>query len=134
MNSLRSFFPPTLSRERELAEIKCNLIIDAFNQLADFESERLRAERALRISRRVFTYSVKEINDGWRILYKEVSPNSQEEKLDDDVQWSIPFKILNKILFHRHDAHEGKCWVNANKIIPQGFFDESILNEINKDW
>ena len=134
MNSLRSFFPPTLSRERELAEIKCNLIIDAFNELVDFESKRLKEERALRISKRVFTYSVKEINDGWRVLYKEVSLNSEEGKLDDDIQWSTPFKILNGVLFHRHDAHEGRCWINADKVIPQGLFDESTLNEINKGW
>lgn len=130
MNSLRSFFPHTLSRERELAEIKCNLLIDAFNELVDFEQKRLNEEKALKLKQRKFIYSIKEIEDGWRILHRESeTPNG----FDDDVTWSTPFKIINDVLFHG-STHQGRSHINANKLIPQGLFDESRLNEINKDW
>jgi hypothetical protein len=48
--------------------------------------------------------------------------------------WSRPFKIINGVLFHSEVAHNGTVYTSATNLIPQGIFDESTLESINKGW
>ena len=131
MKSIHYNPPATLKREKELLEAKCDLLIEAFNQLCDEESKRLREEEKAALAARVFTYSIKELPDGWRILYKE---SISEPIREDDKQWSTPFKIINGVLLHGESAYNNKHWFNATKLIPQGLFDEAQLETLNQGW
>jgi len=123
--------PSTLMRERELVETKIDLLIEAFSQLCTDEIDRFAKERKKLLASRKFKYSIREIEEGWKILYKESTIHVDPKT---DVQWSTPFKIVNGILFHRESAYKSISYSSADKIIPQGLFDESILEEINKKW
>ena len=131
MKSINYSPPATLKREKELLEAKCDLLIEAFNQLCTEESNRLREEEKKALAARVFVYSIKPLPDGWRMLYKE---STSEPIRDDDKQWSVPFKIINGVLLHSSYAHEGKHYNSATKLIPQGLFDENQLETINQGW
>lgn len=135
MNSITYTIPNTLVKEKEILEAKCNLLIEAFNQLCKEESERLAEEKKQKLANVKWKYSIKSIENGWRILYKEMS---EETKIEDSnvssEGWSRPFKIVNGVLFHSADAYRQKCYTKANELIPQGIFDESTLEAININW
>jgi hypothetical protein len=140
MSTLKSFpydVPATLEREKLLVIEKCNLLLEAFDQLCKEEKERIKQERINKLNSRVFEYSIRELdnfgNGGWKVLYKEATAETSVGE-DSDIAWSIPFKIINGVLIQSRDHFKSRSWENANKLIPQGLFDESSLTEINKGW
>lgn len=131
MEYLTTNVPSTLFDELKVLENVLNLLIINFNKRCADENERIREERAKRRNSRIFEYSIKTIEDGWRILYKEATNPIGE---DSDKSWSKPFKIINGVLFYREHAFKGSHNTDATNLIPQGLFDESTLEQINKDW
>lgn len=131
MKSIYYSVPATLQREKEILEAKCDILIEAFNQLCKEEEVRIKKERQKAINSIEWNYSIKEIEGGWRILYK-CAANPVEGY--DNEGWSKPFKIVNGVLFYAEFYHKQKGYISADKLIPQGIFDESTLESINKGW
>lgn len=131
MKSITGFIPTTLQREHKILVEKCDLLIEAFNQLCNEENNRLKEEKQVRLASRTFNYSIKEIGEGWRVLYREASELVGES---DEKVWSKPFKIINGVLIHRENSHENTSYVTATRLIPQGLFDETTLETINIGW
>lgn len=124
--------PETLKREEEITVEMIELIKEAFQQLINEERDKLQKEKIKKRNERKFTYTIKDIENGWKVLFKESIEHTGEE---DDKQWSVPFKVVNNVLFHSESSYERKSWSNATKLIPQGHYPEGInLEAINKDW
>lgn len=133
IESLYYSVPETLISEKELVINTCNMIIKAFNDKCVKERERIQEELNERRNNRVYEYSIKTLEDGSRILHKKATEETKTND-DNDECWSKPFYIINGVLFHTEYAYRSKSWCNATKLIPQGIFDESTLESINKDW
>jgi hypothetical protein len=153
---MKSFYysiPSSLSKAKELVETKCDLLIEAFNELCKEENKRIQDEKIRAREARVWIYHVKKIEDDWMILYKETTsatrlpePTTNYSYSEWNDGWSTPFKIINGVLIKReygfpgnkeYGTSERKCnssYPSADKLIPQGLFDISILDEINKGW
>lgn len=131
MDSITCGVPETLRRERKVLEDTCNLLIKVFNERCEKENKKLKEERQARLKARVFRYSIKTIDDNWRILYKEaINPI----KYELNQGWSRPFKIINGVLIHADHMYKSAAWQTATDRIPQGLFDEATLETINRDW
>lgn len=123
MQSIYYDVPSTLKREREILEAKCDLLIEAFNQLCVVEKERLREEKEKLLASRVFRYSVKDVGNGWSVLYKETDTVIQGRT--DDKQWSKMFKILNNVLIIADTGIDNKSWMEPTELLGE----ERILED-----
>ena len=88
--------------------------INAYHELQNIKRKELEANRQ-------WNYEVKTLDGtwfGWSLLYK--SAITPVEGNDDNEQWSSPFKIINNVLFHAENSYNSKCYMSANKQIPQG--------------
>lgn len=117
ITSLFYDIPSTMKAEHALLEIKCNLLIEAFNQLCKDEKERLRLLKVEQLAAREFIYTYEHIGDDWWILHKEAKNPVKDS--EDNTQWSIPFKIVNNVMIHREHAYERKSYAAATKMLPK---------------
>lgn len=148
MKSFHYSIPSTLEETKKLVETKCDLLIEAFNQLCKEEIKRIEDEKKSKKETRVWTYSIKTIENDWMILYKETTPETRlpESYSEWNDAWSTPFKIINGVLFKREYGFAGKkeygtsergssiSYTSADKLIPQGLADLSVIDANNKDW
>lgn len=141
MKSIYYSVPSSLTKEKEILEAKCDLLIEAFNQLCKEEEARIVLEKKEKANSRIFNYSIKELDGGWKCLYKEAT---DETKIGDDrdIQHSKPFKIMNGVLFHGdfNPSIGGKSlskyssFGEPTKLIPQGLFDKTEEQLLEIKW
>ena len=125
--------PSTLVREQDLLEIKCNLLIEAFNQLCKEEDARIKEEQKKLLSERKFKYSIKSIKDGYLILYKEAE--SPIFGKDDNNQWSRPFKVINNVLVFSENVYMSKSYFKATEALGEQRILEPDFNpELLNNW
>ena len=139
MKTLPYTIPTTLTKEKELLIAKCDLLIEAFTELCKEESKRLDKIKEEALANRQFTYSILTDKNGWKRLYKECTPETIVDKDPNSKGQSSAFKIINNVLFYAHYDEKAKSYCEytntaANKLIPQGIFDESTLESININW
>jgi hypothetical protein len=125
-NKIRNFYydvPITLKAEETIVAAECDVKILAFNEKCIEEIKRINAERELRLKNRTWQYSVKEMENGWKMLFKKAVEPSGEK---DDEQWSKPFRIINNVLIHKEYCFERQHWATATDRIPQGLVCEGF--------
>jgi hypothetical protein len=131
MKTITYSIPQTLLKEKELLEAKCDLLIEAFNQLCKEEDNRLREEKKKTLENRIFKREIIDLENGWRII--QDTAINPVEKAEDNIKWSKKFKIINNVLFHDENAYKSMSWSYLNDLIPQGFFTEQQLKELESN-
>jgi hypothetical protein len=118
MSSAIYDIPKSLEAEAKIIANAFNVVIKEFEVRCAVEKKRIYEERNNKLNARVWIYSVQEIDmeGDWMVMYKEASHSTITGE-SSDVQWSIPFKIINNALIQSRNAW--KNTLTGGKILEQ---------------
>ena len=116
--------PTKLTLQAEKLTKKISDLTNKFQAKIDDYNDKKGDRRIALIKSRKWKYEIKTLDDGWRILYKS-SDIIKEIGWPMAEEWSEPFKIENRVLFHRKsNYYRDTSFFDGTARIPQGLLPE----------